>query len=63
MQAFSWDISYTYRLYLFLVLEFFKGLPHNLDGSDVVISVVHPEAIADQNPYDELTYENLPESP
>ena len=32
-------------------------------GSDVVISVVHPDAIADQNPYENLTYENLPESP
>ena len=32
-------------------------------GSDVVISVVHPDAIADQNPYEDLTYENLPESP
>ena len=32
-------------------------------GSDVVISVVHPDAIGDQNPYEDLTYENLPESP
>ena len=32
-------------------------------GSDVVISVVHPDAIADQNPYKDLTYESLPESP
>jgi len=32
-------------------------------GSDVVISVVHPDAIANQNPYEDLTYENLPETP
>jgi hypothetical protein len=41
----------------------FQGFISGDYGSDVVISVVHPEAIADQNPYDELTYENLPESP
>ena len=32
-------------------------------SSDIVISVVHPDAIADQNPYDELNYNNLPEVP
>ena len=32
-------------------------------GSDIVISVVHPDAIADQNPYDDLSYSNLPEVP
>lgn len=32
-------------------------------GSDIVISVVHPDAIANQNPYDDLDYSNLPEVP
>jgi len=32
-------------------------------GSDIVISVVHPEAIGVQNPYEELNYDNLPEVP
>ena len=32
-------------------------------GSDIVISVVHPDAISDQNPYDDLNYSNLPEVP
>ena len=32
-------------------------------GSDIVISVVHPDAIANQNPYDDLNYNNLPEVP
>ena len=32
-------------------------------GSDIDISVVHPEAIDIQNPYEDLNYENLPESP
>mgnify|MGYP006117947825 CR=1 FL=1 len=32
-------------------------------SSNIVISVVHPDAIADQNPYDDLNYNNLPESP
>ena len=32
-------------------------------GSDIVISVVHPDAIANQNPYDDLNYSNLPEVP
>jgi|TARA_B000000475_G_scaffold53586_1_gene42057 hypothetical protein len=32
-------------------------------GSDIDISVVHPDAIGIQNPYEELDYENLPASP
>ena len=32
-------------------------------GSDIDISVVHPDAIGIQNPYEELNYDNLPESP
>ena len=32
-------------------------------GSDIVISVVHPDAIANQNPYFDLDYNNLPEVP
>ena len=32
-------------------------------GSDINISVVHPDAIDVQNPYDELQYEALPDSP
>ena len=32
-------------------------------GSDIDISVVHPDAISTQNPYDELNYSNLPEVP
>ena len=32
-------------------------------GSDIVISVVHPDAVANQNPYDDLDYDNLPEVP
>ena len=32
-------------------------------GSDIDISVVHPDAIGIQNPYDSLSYDNLPESP
>jgi len=32
-------------------------------GSDVVISVVHPASIANQTPYENLDYKNLPESP
>ena len=33
------------------------------DGSDIDISVVHPDAIGVQNPYDQLQYEDLPETP
>ena len=32
-------------------------------GSDIDISVVHPDAIAIQNPYEDLNYDALPESP
>ena len=32
-------------------------------GSDIDISVVHPDAIGVQNPYDQLQYEELPDSP
>ena len=32
-------------------------------GSDVVISVVHPDAIANPNPYEDLSYDSLPETP
>ena len=32
-------------------------------GSDIDISVGHPDAIGIQNPYEELDYDNLPESP
>ena len=32
-------------------------------GSDIDISVVHPDAISIQNPYQDLDYEKLPDSP
>ena len=32
-------------------------------GSDIDISVVHPDAIAVQNPYEDLNYNSLPELP
>ena len=32
-------------------------------GSDIDISVVHPDAIVIQNPYEDLSYDSLPESP
>ena len=32
-------------------------------GSDIDISVVHPDAIGIQNPYEDLDYKSLPESP
>jgi len=32
-------------------------------GSDIDIAVVHPDAIGEQNPYEELDYGSLPESP
>jgi hypothetical protein len=41
------------------VASFFAGD----SASDIVISVVHPDSIADQNPYDDLNYNNLPETP
>ena len=41
----------------------FAGFVTGDVGSDIDISVVHPDAISDQNPYDDLNYNNLPESP
>lgn len=32
-------------------------------GSDIDIAVVHPDAIGIQNPYEDLNYNTLPESP
>jgi hypothetical protein len=32
-------------------------------GSDIDISVVHPDAIGTQNPYDDLDYSSLPDTP
>lgn len=32
-------------------------------GSDIYISVFHPDAIGVQNPYDQLQYEELPDTP
>ena len=32
-------------------------------GSNIIVSVVHPEAIGMQNPYEDLNYDNLPEVP
>jgi len=32
-------------------------------GSDIDISVVHPDAIGIQNPYDDLDYSSLPDTP
>ena len=32
-------------------------------ASDIVISVIHPDSIADPNPYGDLKYDNLPEVP
>ena len=32
-------------------------------GSDIIISVVHPEAIDMQNPYEDLNYDDLPDLP
>ena len=32
-------------------------------GSDIMISIIHPDAIAIQNPYQELNYDNLPSAP
>ena len=32
-------------------------------GSDIDIAVVHPDSIGLQNPYEDLNYQNLPESP
>ena len=40
-------------------LSFFSGD----SASDIVISVVHPDSIAVQNPYVDLNYDNLPDIP
>ena len=32
-------------------------------GSDIMISIIHPDAIAVQNPYQNLNYDNLPSAP
>ena len=32
-------------------------------GSAIMISLIHPDAIAIQNPYQELNYDNLPSAP
>ena len=41
----------------------FSGFISGDYGSDIDISVVHPDAISTQNPYNELNYDNLPETP
>jgi len=41
----------------------FAGFIQGDYGSDVVISVVHPDSISLQNPYEDLDYNNLPEVP
>ena len=41
----------------------FSGFISGDYGSDIDISVVHPDAISTQNPYNELNYNNLPETP
>ena len=41
----------------------FTGFIQGDSGSDINISVVHPNAIATQNPYEDLDYDNLPEVP
>ena len=41
----------------------FAGFIKGDYGSDVVISVVHPDSISLQNPYEDLDYNNLPDMP
>ena len=41
----------------------FAGFLVGDTGSDIDISVVHPDAISIQNPCEDLDYDNLPESP
>tara|TARA_Y100001935_G_scaffold225007_1_gene201804 strand:+ start:460 stop:1020 length:561 start_codon:yes stop_codon:yes gene_type:complete len=41
----------------------FTGFFSGDSGSDIDISVVHPDAISIQNPYQDLDYEKLPDSP
>tara|TARA_B100000945_G_C20152123_1_gene489055 strand:+ start:218 stop:709 length:492 start_codon:yes stop_codon:yes gene_type:complete len=40
-----------------------RGFISGDSGSLVDISVVHPDSIGEQNPYDDLIYDNLPEIP
>ena len=41
----------------------FSGFITGAYGSDIDVSVVHPDAIGAQSPYDDLIYENLHDSP
>ena len=41
----------------------FSGFVSGNYGSDIDISVVHPDAIGIQNPYEDLNYKALPELP
>ena len=41
----------------------FQGFVTGDYGSDIDVSVVHPDAIGVQSPYNDLEYENLPDSP
>ena len=41
----------------------FTGFLSGDYGSDIDISVIHPDAIGIQNPYKDLDYDNLPELP
>ena len=41
----------------------FQSFVEGSYGSDIMISMVHPDAIAVQNPYGELNYNNLPGAP
>jgi len=50
-------------LYTLSPKETVRGFMTGDYGSDIDISVVHPDAIGVQNPYDQLEYEDLPETP
>ena len=41
----------------------FQGFITGDYGSDIDVSVVHPDAIGVQSPYNDLEYDNLPDSP
>tara|TARA_B100001094_G_C17867495_1_gene640451 strand:- start:89 stop:580 length:492 start_codon:yes stop_codon:yes gene_type:complete len=41
----------------------FQGFVTGDYGSDIDVSVVHPDAIGAQSPYNDLEYDNLPDSP
>jgi hypothetical protein len=41
----------------------FQSFVEGSYGSDIMISMVHPDAIAIQNPYGDLNYNNLPGAP